>query len=38
VAEALRSDFRKIPRVLAGELEVKEIVNNKVPKNQMELI
>ena len=38
VAEALRSDFRKIPKVLAGELEVKEIVNNKVPENQMGLI
>ncbi len=38
VAEALRADFRKIPKVLAGELEVKEIINNKVPKDQMNLI
>ena len=38
VAEALRADFRKIPKVLAGELEVVEIIKNKVPKDQMSLI
>ena len=38
VAEELRKDVRKIPKVLAGELEVKEIVKNKVPENQIPLI
>ena len=38
VADELRRDFRKIPKVLAGELEVKEIIKNNVPKNQMSLI
>ncbi len=38
VADELRRDFKKIPKVLAGELEVKEIVNNHVPENQIPLI
>ena len=38
VAEVLRKDVRKIPKVLAGELEVVEIIKNKVPKDQMSLI
>ena len=38
VAEELRKDFRKIPKVLAGELEVKEVIENNVPENQMPLI
>ena len=38
VAEELRKDFRKIPKVLAGELEVKEIMKTKVPENQIPLI
>jgi uracil-DNA glycosylase family 4 len=38
VLEELRRDFRKIPEVLAGEMEVKEIVNNNVSENQMSLI
>jgi DNA polymerase len=38
VLEELRRDFKKIPQVLAGEIEVKEIINNKVPENQMSLI
>jgi len=38
VAEALRSDFRKIPKVLAGELKVTEIVKTKVSKDQIPLI
>ncbi len=38
VLDELRRDFRKIPQVLAGELEVKEIVNSKVPENQMSLV
>jgi len=33
----LRRDFKKIPQVLAGELEVKEIIKAKVPENQMSL-
>jgi DNA polymerase len=38
VLEELRRDFKKIPQVLTGEVEVKEIVNNNVPENQMALI
>jgi len=38
VLEELRKDFRKITKVLAGELEVKEIISSKVPENQMNLI
>ncbi len=34
----LKRDFKKIPQVLAGELEVTEIVKNNVPKNQIALI
>lgn len=38
VLEDLQKDFRKIPPVLVGELEVKEIIETKVPENQMALI
>ena len=38
VAEELRKDFKKIPKVLAGELEVVEIIKNKAPENQIPLI
>ena len=38
VANELRRDFKKIPKVLAGELEIKEIINNNVPENQIPLI
>ncbi len=38
VLDELRRDFKKIPKVLAGELPVKEIINSKVPENQMGLI
>jgi len=38
VAEKLRADFRKIPKVLAGELKVTEIIKTKVSKDQMNLI
>lgn len=38
VLEELQRDFRKIPRALAGELGVKEIVNNNVPENQISLL
>jgi len=38
VAEVLRDDFRKIPKVLAGELEVTEIIETKVSENQIALI
>ena len=38
VLDELRRDFKKIPKVLAGEVEIKEIINNKVPENQMSLI
>ncbi len=34
----LKKDFKTIPQVLAGEVEVKEIINTKVPENQMNLI
>jgi DNA polymerase len=38
VKEVLRSDFRKIPQALREELEVEEIIENEVPKNQMGLL
>lgn len=38
VLEELRRDFRKIPRVLAGKAEIKEVTRVKVPKNQMVLV
>lgn len=39
VAEVLREDFRKIPKILSGEeVAVVEIIKNKVSKDQMNLI
>lgn len=38
VLEELQRDFRKIPAVLTGEIEPKEINNSKVPENQMALM
>lgn len=38
VKEALAKDFKKIPRVLVGELAVEEIVETKVPENQIGLL
>ncbi len=38
VLDELRRDFKKIPKVLAGEVGIKEINNSKVPENQIALI